>query len=492
MNETVRKLIIKEPGQDQREFALTEGVHTIGRSRSSTIKLEDPAASRLHCTIHVQGEQIWLTDNNSSIGTELNGKKITGKLSLNDGDVVTVGVAVLQCQFPLPADDEAGSREGSAAGGETRMAPPGMVERSAPGGDEERDTGGMMFEGTRMLDAAELRGLKAGTAGEVPAKKRSTLGVVLVIALLGGLGYFLTLNQDKAPRPETIDVIDNDYAFRLQIPHQWTRVNVPDALLAFRGPADEGEPQVVVYADRTRDNSITPMRIGFTGLIQNLRGTPREWTVTGRRPMDMNELELMFFGYLRTNRQGKAIYLLNGEDRIIVETEASRDHYLAWSDRFSTILQSFTLFRPQQTFDLEPPDKAMRQLTLSDPTALLVKAQQQYDMGTELLRKRGVKLENTYRAVQSFAAAGQMTYALSSRPELYEKAVTEMLHARNLFNEDVKRQTFEITLAFRQREYDTVYWEALKLMQMVPEKAHPAYQEAQRWLKRVPKAERRL
>jgi len=487
MNDPIRKFVIKEPGHDDREVALVEGAMTIGRSRSCTVRIEDPAASRIHCNVDVQGDQVWLTDNNSTIGTQLNQKKISGKVSLADGDVITVGVATLQCVLPSA---EGAEEEAQSQGGETRMAPPGMAERAAPAAQEERDTGGMMFEGTRMLDASELRGLKAGTAEE-PTRKKSLLGVVMVLVLLGGLGLFVSMDQDAGSRPTTIDVIDNDYAFRLRIPDTWSKVKVADALVAYRGPESEGEPQLVVYADRHRDNSITPMRIGFTDFIPTLRGTPRELTLAGQRKMTLNDVEVMFFGYGRTGRQGKGIYLLNGEDRIFVEVESSRDQYLTWSDRFSTILQSFTLFRVQQSFDLEPVDKAIRERALADPVKLLADAQYQYNLGAELLRKRTVKLENTYRAVQSFSTAARMTYALSTRPELYEKAVTELLHAQGLFNENVKNQNFEITLAYRQREFDTVYWEALKLMQMVPEKAHPAYQEAQNWLKRVPAVNRR-
>jgi hypothetical protein len=487
MNDPIRKFVIKEPGQDDRDVALVEGAMTIGRSRSCTVRIEDPAASRIHCNVDVQGDQVWLTDNASTIGTQLNQKKITGKVSLADGDIITVGVATLRCVLPAAGgvEDEAMSH-----GGETRMAPPGMAERAAPAVQEERDTGGMMFEGTRMLDASELRGLKAGTAEE-PTRKKSVLGIVMVLILLGGLGLFVSMDQDTGSRPTTIDVIDNDFAFRLRIPDTWSKVKVADALVAYRGPESEGEPQLVVYADRHRDNSVTPMRIGFEDFAPTLRGTPREWTLAGQRKMMLNDVAVMFFGYSRPGRQGKGIYLLNGEDRIVVEVESSRDQYLAWSDRFSTILQSFTLFRTQQSFDLEPVDRAIRERALADPAKLLVDAQGQYDLGVELLRKRHVKLENTYRAVQSFATAARMTYALSNRPELYEKAVTELLHAQGLFNESVKNQNFEITLAYRQREFDTVYWEALKLMQMVPEKAHPAYQEAQNWLKRVPAVNRR-
>ena len=137
-----RKLILQLPGQPEQEIRLAEGTLTIGRSRSADVRIDDGGVSRIHCTLDVQGDAVWLQDNNSSAGTQLNGKPISAKVSLADTDVITCGPATLVVQIPPVAEANEGAEE---EGGMTRMAPPGMAEREAPPLSEERDTGGMLF-----------------------------------------------------------------------------------------------------------------------------------------------------------------------------------------------------------------------------------------------------------------------------------------------------------------------------------------------------------
>ena len=487
MSQPQRKLIVTEPGQDDREIALNDGALTIGRSRSADLQIADPAVSRIHCTLEIEAEQVWLTDNQSSLGTKLNGKPVTAKLSLADGDHIEIGDVSLRCAFPVEEADEQDEME---PGGETRMVPQGFAERAAPEADEERDTGGMLFEGTRMLDVAEMRGLKAG-GSPTASPRRAGLGIALILLILGALAYFFSAPEPVDGPAAMQEFLDTEFAIRVHVPDNWSRVSVPDALAAFRGSAADGSPQLVIYADRSRENSITPLRIGFTDFIPTLRGTPRQMSLTGRRRIQMNDLDVVFFGYFRDDRQGKGIYLLNGEDRFVIETESDSDAYAVWTDRFSDFLQAFTLFRDQKTFDLDPPDETIRRKALASPSDTLDEARRQYEYGADLLRRRGVQLDNTYRAVQAFQTAARLTYALSDRPELYDRSVAELLHAQSMFQDAVRDQRFLITSAFRQRDFDTVYWEALKLMQMVPEKSHPAYREAERWMSRIPASNRR-
>lgn len=478
-----RKLILQLPGQPEQEIPLTEGTLTIGRSRSADVRIDDGGISRIHCTLDVQGDAVWLQDNNSSAGTQLNGKPISAKVSLADTDVITCGPANLVVQ--IPEVEEAGEG-GEEEGGMTRMAPPGMAEREAPPLSEERDTGGMLFEGTRMLDPSELRGLKASEA-KPAAGKKMFLGTVLVLALLGGAGYFIWSSAQEEVVATDVDIMNNDYSFQITLPDDWETVKDDEAILAYQGPSEAGSPRLRIYADRNRDYAYTPIQVGFDELINSLKGTPRALKLLGKKKMTVQDLTVMFIGYLQPDRQGKGLMLFNGEDRMLVLCDAPRAAYGQWSEKFTSILQSFTLFRPQQTFDIEPADKAMRELALAKPKELMAEAQQQFDLGTEYMRSRGVQLANLYRAVQCFSTAARMTSALSVRPELYEKAVGELLNAEALFNETVTAQLFEIKLAYRQRDYETMYWEVHKLMQMVPEKANPHYQEALQWLRRLPK-----
>lgn len=482
--ETERKLILQMPGQPGQDIPLTDGTLTIGRSRSADVRIDDGAVSRIHCTLDVQGDAVWLQDNESSAGTRLNGRPVTAKVSLADTDVIEVGPASIVVS--LPAGGEAAPSDEEEEGGATRMAPPGVAEREAPPVSEERDTGGMRFEGTRMLDPNELRGLKA-SENKAAAGRKALFGTVAVILLLGGAVYFAFTQQPEEAPPGSADVMNNDFSFKITVPDDWVEVRDPDALVAFDGPGAENAPRLRVYADRDRTFAFTPLQVGFNDLINSLKGTPRALRLLGKKKMTVNELTVMFFGYLKPERQGKGMILFNGEERLMVLCDAPRPVYGQWSEAFTSILQSFTLFRTQQTFDLEPADEAMRALALARPKELMTRAQQQFDLGTEYLRNRGVQLPNLYYAVQSFSTAARLTSALTERPALYEQAVGELLNAEAQFNDTIKAQKFEIQLAYRQRDFETVYWEVLKLMQMVPEKAHPDYQEALQWMRRIPK-----
>ncbi|MBM3709783.1 MAG: FHA domain-containing protein [Actinobacteria bacterium] len=73
----------------------------IGRGRSSSgynnISIEkDQYVSRIHARIIYDGRRFKLSDSSSASGTYLNGNKITGWLTLEDGDLIKVGKTVLK------------------------------------------------------------------------------------------------------------------------------------------------------------------------------------------------------------------------------------------------------------------------------------------------------------------------------------------------------------------------------------------------------------
>jgi len=77
------------------EFLLQEGENTIGRSDSSKICIFDKKASRLHCRIILQGNSVFLEDNNSTNGTKLNNEPISARLEVHPGDHIRLGQTVL-------------------------------------------------------------------------------------------------------------------------------------------------------------------------------------------------------------------------------------------------------------------------------------------------------------------------------------------------------------------------------------------------------------
>src|SRR5215213_1009651 len=86
-------LIIESGSLAGRRFELTEGFLTIGRGERCNIRfdpLSERIASKEHCFIEAKADGFYLTDNQSTNGTILNGDKI-GSVKLRSGDRVQFG-----------------------------------------------------------------------------------------------------------------------------------------------------------------------------------------------------------------------------------------------------------------------------------------------------------------------------------------------------------------------------------------------------------------
>jgi len=72
---------------------------TIGRSSTNNIKINDSKVSRIHCQIIQEDDNsVTLMDLNSTNGTYVNEKGISGKINLNKGDVVRIGDTIIPWQ----------------------------------------------------------------------------------------------------------------------------------------------------------------------------------------------------------------------------------------------------------------------------------------------------------------------------------------------------------------------------------------------------------
>jgi hypothetical protein len=72
---------------------------TIGRSIYNAVSLsflEDQTMSRFHCKLNIEGEKVFISDNNSLNGTYVNGKQIKDKVELHSGDVLQIGRSIIR------------------------------------------------------------------------------------------------------------------------------------------------------------------------------------------------------------------------------------------------------------------------------------------------------------------------------------------------------------------------------------------------------------
>ena len=78
--------------EGSREIALTEGKFSFGRGSEADYRLDDDGLSRLHATVYRDGDNVWITDENSTNGSFVNGERVkpNGTI-LYDGDKIKIG-----------------------------------------------------------------------------------------------------------------------------------------------------------------------------------------------------------------------------------------------------------------------------------------------------------------------------------------------------------------------------------------------------------------
>lgn len=89
-------------------FSVTAGMK-LGRATECDVCLLDPMASRVHATIARQEDGFWISDNNSSNGTTVNGSMVTQPVRLSAGDVIHAGDSELVFQEAAHTPSPAGS-----------------------------------------------------------------------------------------------------------------------------------------------------------------------------------------------------------------------------------------------------------------------------------------------------------------------------------------------------------------------------------------------
>jgi DNA-binding winged helix-turn-helix (wHTH) protein len=78
-----------------REIALVEGEHLLGRTREAAVWVDDSSVSRRHAILRVAGSRATLEDCGSKNGTYIRGVRLTGPRELDPGDEFWLGSACL-------------------------------------------------------------------------------------------------------------------------------------------------------------------------------------------------------------------------------------------------------------------------------------------------------------------------------------------------------------------------------------------------------------
>ena len=90
------KVIVTISGRSLKEVHIAKDAPlSIGRDKTNVLRLDNPAVSRKHACIEKQGWPYYVVDFKSTNGTKVNGKPISGKMSLKHNDKVGIGKFVL-------------------------------------------------------------------------------------------------------------------------------------------------------------------------------------------------------------------------------------------------------------------------------------------------------------------------------------------------------------------------------------------------------------
>jgi len=115
--------------QGQR-LALKRAVITIGRGEDNDIWLDDDMASRHHAELAWADGQVYVTDTNSLNGVLVNGKRIRGSATLDQGAMVEVGSHHFVFEIAAPSN----------VGQDDPLAHHARITPSAPGWLQENET----------------------------------------------------------------------------------------------------------------------------------------------------------------------------------------------------------------------------------------------------------------------------------------------------------------------------------------------------------------
>jgi hypothetical protein len=92
-------LVILQPESAVRRVALPPGSLTIGRAPPSTLLLDGAEVSRAHCRIDIDGDDVSVTDLNSTNGTFIAKQRLSGTAPLPHGVHLRVGPYVMTCEY---------------------------------------------------------------------------------------------------------------------------------------------------------------------------------------------------------------------------------------------------------------------------------------------------------------------------------------------------------------------------------------------------------
>ena len=484
-------------------YALELEEITLGRSRSNQISLQDSGLSRKHLSFRAQEDEVLVEDLGSTHGSFLNGKRLRGIVSLHVGDEIILGsqtvkfvkldevmgqdgVTLVSLQ-PNEGEVDAAS-EDEVEHDLTRFAGEGEIQETRyhalddvakrDDDDDEEHTRDLIDQHTRMLDAAELQGLRPGRV-EDKGSKKLMVGLVGIIALVViGAFFAYQVGGEKEPEEFLRRYMDEQYAFQLRYPATWFKETGSGShVISFEEvEADITKSYMRIYIDENPEHALLGLTHGFEAYKEEKARLYDDVKFGAPKKMVINHVPVLFYGFVTPHQRGRGIFTIVDNRRYDVETVALEGHFPAVAKLLPNLLKKFELEDQEIVIDYPLPDGEQRRMALGQPDRLAKLAEDKLEVARVLMLRRKVRPENMYRSVETCQMALQMASALGTRPPYFEKAAKRLAEATMAYNDMIRQTKFRIRVAEKEKDWQAVYWEANKLMQLVPDKTDPDYQ----------------
>ena len=97
------KLVVLSQGLAGLSYELKTDKITVGRVEDNSFQVSDPSVSSHHCEILLKGTEVIVRDLNSTNGTFINGKQVSGEAAIPAGQVLRLGQVEIRIEGIEPS-----------------------------------------------------------------------------------------------------------------------------------------------------------------------------------------------------------------------------------------------------------------------------------------------------------------------------------------------------------------------------------------------------
>ncbi len=488
---------------------LKPGEYRIGRSRANDVRINDRRVAREnHALIRVQGE-VWLTPGDAERAVLLNGEPVTGEVSLQQGDVVSLNGVEMAIEVPgresaatSPSKRRHAEPTGSlpdvsgvqAVPAAERTAP---AQRAAPAPAEPAygrtmtfvrpaargtsDSGGTMRAQanppTQMMSNQDFKSMDKPLSGESKRGKPVWVTLLVVGLVLGALFLFRGPEEEEGLPALNASHVQHEFGFRMHYPNRWRFAQTDRTVRIVENASDPGAGTVIEATfDRRPEYLYLGLRAGFERLMAEHRAARPAWRVAQHRPFRWPGGLAILYEFAEDDARGRGFFMLNHSDRIVLECHTPVTQAARYNDFINNALRSSGFTAGQDVVDYALPTTELRAYALSNPADLEARALQQYRRAQELVRRRDVDPSNLYAALKLCEDSIQALSVLPDRDASFREVFHQLRDTSRLLNDAIRDAEFRIRYEERANNRQQLRIELQRFLRLLPDEEDPRNQ----------------